>query len=629
MSSIFISYRRDDSADTCGRIYDHLVASFGRDTVFKDVDSIPLGVNFDEHISRVLQQCAVVLAVIGPRWLDIRDERGRRLDDPADLVRRELEAALQRGIPVIPALVQGARMPGGAELPPSLRALSLHNGLAVRRDPDFGHDMQRLVTAVQRWVSPAGPHGDVAAPDAVPQEQESVLREASATIKRRLGALPAGIRVTAAPLAQAIVREALARLRQGAALEPLIGGMQQGITVVAEDLRGAAATVENEQQIEQIAAGAVADAQIGRMIAEVMTAVGHEGGVSVEEGAGMRTEVEYVDGMALDQGYASRHFVTDQERMEAVVEDPHLLLAAQPISAVADILPVLEQVVQSGRPNIVVIADEVGGEALPTLIVNKQRNTLNALALKAPGFGQRRTEILRDIAIVTGGEVFGAGVGRPLAQATLHDLGRARRVVATAEQTLIVEGAGAADAIQARIQQLRAAIDATDSDFDRERLQQRLARIAGGVAVIRVGAGTDEELRRRKLHTQEALAAVRVALQSGSVAGCGAALLSASERLSQTRDGQPGGAGRALLCRALEEPQRVLAATAGRDGAVTVEAVRRAQVEARNHSIGFNPQSGKVEDLIAAGVIEPVDWLLAALQQAADAAAQALEEHHG
>ncbi|HEY7020911.1 MAG TPA: chaperonin GroEL [Ktedonobacterales bacterium] len=429
---------------------------------------------------------------------------------------------------------------------------------------------------------------------------------------------------TATVLAQAIVNEGLKNLAAGANPMQLRQGIDKGVQAVVEYIRANATPIEGKKEIEQIATVSAADPQIGTLIADVMERVGKDGVITVEESRGISFETEYVEGMQIDKGYISAYFVTNSDRMEAVVEDAYLLITDKKISAVADLLPVLEKLTQMGNRNIVIIAEDVDGEALATLVVNKLRGILNVLAVKAPGFGDRRKAMLQDIAILTGGTVISEEMGRRLENATLADLGQARRVVAKKDETTIVEGKGEHDDIQGRIKQIKAEIDSTTSDYDREKLQERLAKLSGGVGLIKVGAGTEVELKFRKTRVEDALSATRAAIEEGYVPGGGVALLNAVEALDKLKVDGDAATGVAILRRALEEPLRTLAANGGEDGAVVVQAVRRAQAEKKNKHIGYNVLTNQTEDMIEAGVPDPAKVTRSALENAASIAAMIL-----
>ncbi len=429
---------------------------------------------------------------------------------------------------------------------------------------------------------------------------------------------------TATVLAQAIVNEGLKNLAAGANPMQLRAGIEKATNAVVDYLKSIAIPVEGKKEIAQIASISAADEEIGGLIAEVMERVGKDGVITVEESKGTTFETEYVEGMQIDKGYISAYFVTNSDRMEAVVEDANILITDKKISAVADILPVLEKLTQTGNRNIVIIAEDVDGEALATLVVNKLRGILNVLAVKAPGFGDRRKEMLRDIAVLTGGQVISEEMGRRLENTSLADLGQARRVVARKDDTTIVEGKGDIKDIQARIKQIKAQIDETTSDYDREKLQERLAKLSGGVGLIKVGAGTEVELKFRKTRVEDALSATRAGVEEGIVPGGGVALLNATEALKDLDVNGDVATGVAILRRALEEPLRTLAQNGGQDGAVVVETVRRRQGEANNKKVGYNVLEDRYEDMVAAGIIDPAKVTRSAIQNAASIAAMIL-----
>ena len=429
---------------------------------------------------------------------------------------------------------------------------------------------------------------------------------------------------TATVLAQAIVTEGLKNLAAGANPMQLRQGIEKGVQAVVEYIKSEATPVEGRKEIAQIATVSAADPQIGELIADVMERVGRDGVITVEESRGINFETEFVEGMQLDKGYSSAYFVTNSDRMEAVVDDAYLLITDKKISAVADILPVLEKLTQIGNRNIVIIAEDVDGEALATLVVNKLRGILNVLAVKAPGFGDRRKAMLQDIAILTGGQVISEETGRRLENTTLADLGQARRVISTKDETTIVEGKGEQSAIQARIKQIKAEIENTTSDYDREKLQERLAKLSGGVGLIKVGAGTEVELKFRKTRVEDALSATRAAVEEGYVPGGGVALLNAVEALDNVKLEGDAATGVQILRRALEEPLRQIAANAGEDGAVVVRMVRQAQAAEKNMRIGYNVLTSKTENMIDAGVIDPAKVTRSALENAASIAAMIL-----
>jgi chaperonin GroEL len=429
---------------------------------------------------------------------------------------------------------------------------------------------------------------------------------------------------TATVLAQAIVNEGLKNLAAGANPMQLKLGIDKGTEAVVEYLRQLAIPVEGKKEIAQIASISAADEQIGDLIAEVMDKVGKDGVITVEESRGINFETDYVEGMQIDKGYISPYFVTNAEKMEASIENPYILITDKKISAIQDILPLVEKIVQQGRREIVIIAEDVDGEALATLVVNKLRGILNILAVKAPGFGDRRKDMLRDIAALTGGEVISEEMGRRLDSATLDDLGTARVVVSHKEDTTIIEGHGDAGDIQARIRQIRAQMEETTSDYDREKLQERLAKLSGGVAIIKVGAGTEVELKYRQTRVEDALSATRAGVEEGIVPGGGVALLSAVEALNNLGLTGDAATGASILRRALEEPLRQLAVNGGRDGSVVVEGVRRAQSEKNSKHVGYNVLTDQYVDMVEAGIIDPAKVTRSALQNATSIAAMIL-----
>jgi chaperonin GroEL len=429
---------------------------------------------------------------------------------------------------------------------------------------------------------------------------------------------------TATVLAQAIVNEGLKNLAAGANPMQLKQGIDKGAEALVAYIRSEAIPVESQKEIAQIASISAADETIGQLIAEVMNKVGKEGVITIEESRGTHFETEYVEGMQFDRGYTSPYFVTDPEKMEASIDEPSILITDKKISAVQDILPLLEELTQQGKRDLVIIAEDVDSEALATLVVNKLRGTLNVLAVKAPGFGDRRKEMLRDIAILTGGQVISEEMGRRLDTAQLADLGRARRVVSTKDNTTIVEGYGQPEAIHARISQIKAQIIDTTSDYDREKLQERLAKLSGGVALVKVGAGSEVELKYLKSRVEDALAATRAAVEEGLVPGGGVALLNAAQALDSVHLEGDAATGVSILRRVLEEPMRQIVINGGRDGAVVVEGVRRAQREHHNASYGYDVLTDRYVDMVESGIIDPAKVTRSALQNAASIAAMIL-----
>jgi chaperonin GroEL len=425
---------------------------------------------------------------------------------------------------------------------------------------------------------------------------------------------------TATVLAQAIVHEGLRNLAAGANPMLMKRGIDAATQAVVSSIQSMATPVNGRQDIEQIATVSANDSEIGRLLADAMDRVGTDGVITVEEGRGLRLEVEYTEGMQFDRGYISPYFVTDPQRMESAIDDPHILITDRKISAVSDLLPVLERMLQTGRKELVIIAEDIDGEALATLVVNKLRGILNVLAVKAPGFGDRRKEMLRDIATLTGGTVISDELGRKLDSATVQDLGQARRVVATKDETTIVEGRGDPDAIKARIAQIKAQIEETTSDYDREKLQERLAKLSGGVAVIKVGAPTEVELKEKKARVEDALHATRAAVEEGILPGGGTALLrAANAATSPTLEGDQR-VGAEILRRALDEPLRQLVANAGLEGSVVVEQIRRNE----NPRYGFDVMREEYVDLVEVGIIDPAKVTRSALENAASVAGMIL-----
>jgi chaperonin GroEL len=429
---------------------------------------------------------------------------------------------------------------------------------------------------------------------------------------------------TATVLAQAIVNEGLKNVASGANPMQMKLGIEKAAAAVSKALHTAAQPVKGRSDIAQVATVSAADAEIGELIAEVMDKVGKDGVVTVEESKTMAFETEYVEGMQFDRGYISAYFVTDTNRMEAVLEDPYILITDRKISAIADILPMLEKLMQVGRKDIVIIAEDVDGEALPTLVVNKLRGIVNVLAVKAPGFGDRRKEMLRDIAILTGGTVISEEVGRKLDSVNLEDLGRARRVVANKDDTTVIEGHGEQAQIEGRMKQIKAQIEETTSDYDKEKLQERLAKLSGGVAIVKVGAGSEVELKEKKHRTEDALSATRSAVEEGLVPGGGVALINAQAALDGLKLEGDAQLGVNIVRRALEEPLKMLAENAGYDGNVVLENVRRQAKEKKNPRLGFDVISEQYVDMIEAGIIDPVKVTRSAVENAASIGAMVL-----
>ncbi len=431
---------------------------------------------------------------------------------------------------------------------------------------------------------------------------------------------------TATVLAQAIVNEGMKNIAAGANPMLLKRGIEQAAQAVSKAIRDMAIEVETREDIAHVASISANDRQIGELIAEVMDKVGKDGVITVEESKGLEFETEYVEGMQFDRGYISPYFVTNPERMEAVLEEPYILIHEKKISAAQDLVPLLEKLLQIGKRELLIIAEDVEGEALATLVLNKLRGVLNVVAVKAPGFGERRKRMLEDIAILTGGQVISEELGRKLENVRIDDLGRADKVVVTKDDTTIVGGKGDEKAIKGRIEQIRAEIERATSDYDREKLQERLAKLAGGVAIIRVGAATEVELKEKKHRVEDALSATRAAVEEGIVPGGGVALLNAVEALVNLEKELNGDilTGVKIVRRALEEPMRQLAENAGYDGAVIVEGVRRKQAEEKNKNIGFDVLKEDYVDMLKAGIIDPAKVTRSAVENAASIAAMIL-----
>ena len=422
---------------------------------------------------------------------------------------------------------------------------------------------------------------------------------------------------TATVLAQAIFREGLKSVTAGSNPMALKRGIDKAVETVVEELKKISVPTAGRKEIAQVGTiSANNDHEIGKLIAEAMEKVGKDGVITVEEAKGLETTLETVDGMQFDRGYLSPYFITDPEKMEAVLEDAYILVHDKKIASMKDLLPVLEKVAQAGRP-LLIIAEDAEGEALATLVVNKLRGTLKVCAVKAPGFGDRRKEMLRDIAILTNGQVISEEVGFKLENTTLNDLGQAKRIVIDKDNTTLVGGKGKRDAIQGRINEIKAAIDKSTSDYDKEKLQERLAKLAGGVAVINVGAATETEMKEKKARVEDALHATRAAVEEGIVPGGGVSLLWAQKTLDRAKGSdEDEKIGVEIVRRALEEPLRWIAQNAGQEGSIVVEKVRHA----KDKNFGYNAQTDTWEDLVAAGVIDPTKVTRTALQNAASIA---------
>jgi chaperonin GroEL len=433
---------------------------------------------------------------------------------------------------------------------------------------------------------------------------------------------------TATVLAQMIVTEGLKNVAAGANPMILKRGIEKANKVVVQALKDMSFDVKGREEVAHVAAISAADVEIGELISEVMDRVGKDGVITVEEGKGLGFEKEYVEGMQLDRGYISPYFITDPERMECSMAEPYLVITDKKISAATDIVPILEKLAQVGKREIVVIAEDVEGEALATLVLNKLRGVFNALAIKAPGFGDRRKAMLQDIAILTGGTVISEEVGRKLETATINDLGRAGKIVATKDDTTLIEGKGEESDIKGRIDQIKAQIETTTSDYDKEKLQERLAKLAGGVAIVKVGAGTEVELKEKKHRVEDALSATRAAVEEGIVPGGGVALINAIQALDESKELKElmgdEATGVRIVRRALEEPLRQIVENSGKDGGVTLEEVRRRQKSEENANVGYDVLEEDYGDMVSKGIIDPAKVTRSAMENAASIAAMIL-----
>ncbi|WP_270182980.1 chaperonin GroEL [Alkalihalobacillus sp. CinArs1] len=423
---------------------------------------------------------------------------------------------------------------------------------------------------------------------------------------------------TATVLAQAMVREGLKNVASGANPMVIRKGIEKATKAAVDELKKISKPIEGKESIAQVASISAADEEVGQLIAEAMERVGNDGVITVEESKGFATELEVVEGMQFDRGYASPYMVTDSDKMEAVLEDPYILITDKKIASIQDVLPVLEQVVQQGKP-LLMIAEDVEGEALATLVVNKLRGTFNAVAVKAPGFGDRRKAMLEDIGTLTGAEVITEDLGLDLKQANITQLGRASKVVVTKENTTIVEGSGETDKIAARVNQIKAQLEETTSEFDKEKLQERLAKLAGGVAVIKVGAATETELKERKLRIEDALNSTRAAVEEGIVSGGGTALVNVVKAVQAVEATGDEATGVKIVLRALEEPIRQISHNAGLEGSVVVERLKGEKI-----GIGFNALTGEWVNMVDAGIVDPTKVTRSALQNAASVSAMLL-----
>jgi chaperonin GroEL len=499
---------------------------------------------------------------------------------------------------------------------------SLANAVKVTLGPKG-----RNVALDKKWGAPTITHDGVTVAKEIELEEPfqnmgaQLLKEAATKTNDVAG----DGTTTATVLAQMIVTEGLKNVAAGANPMLIKNGIAKASEAVVEALREMATDIDTKEEIANVAAISANDKEIGELIAEVMEKVGKDGVITVEESKGLAFETEYVEGMQFDRGYISPYFITDPERMEAVLGDPLVLIHDKKISSAQDIIPLLEKMVQTGRKNLVIITEDVDGEALATLVLNKLRGVFNCLAVKAPGFGDRRKAMLQDIAVLTGGQVITEEMGRKLETVQLSDLGRADKVVSTKEETTVVGGTGDEAQIKGRINQIKAEIEASTSDYDKEKLQERLAKLAGGVAIIRVGAGTEVELKEKKHRVEDALSATRAAVEEGIVAGGGVALINAIPALAEVKmEFGDETTGVTIVRRALEEPMRQLAVNAGKDGAVIVENVRRQQKEQDDKNVGYDVLREVYVDMVKQGIIDPVKVTRSAVENAASIGAMIL-----
>jgi chaperonin GroEL len=455
---------------------------------------------------------------------------------------------------------------------------------------------------------------DIELPDPFENMGAQLVKEASTKTNDKCG----DGTTTATVLAQAIVTEGFKNIAAGADAMSLKRGVEQAVEAMVKELKKMATPVTTKEQVAQVATISAADAKIGNLIAEVMEKVGKDGVITVEESKGLLFETEYVEGMQFDRGYISPYFVTNAEQMKTEIEDPYILITDKKITAISELLPILEKVLQVSK-NLVIIAEDIEGEALATLVVNKLRGTLTCLAIKAPGFGDRRKAMLEDIALLTGGKVVSEEIGRKLDSAVVADLGRARKVVSDKDNTTIVEGKGSETAIKARIKQIKAQIDETTSDYDKEKLQERLAKLAGGVAVIKVGAATEVELKEKKHRVEDALSATRAAVEEGILPGGGVAVLNALHVLDKVKAEGDERTGVDIIKKAVEEPLRWIAINAGQEGSVVVDKVKRSK-----KGVGYDALNNDYVDMVSKGIIDPLKVTRTALENAASIATMIL-----
>jgi chaperonin GroEL len=503
----------------------------------------------------------------------------------------DVRRSLKKGIDVLAAAVRGTLGP---------------KGHPVALDKKWG-----APTIIDDGVTIAK---DIELPDAFENMGVQLVKEASSKTNDAAG----DGTTTSTVLAWAIISEGFKNIAAGAEPISLKRGIEKATTAVVDELKRASTPVKGKEQIIQVATITAKDAEIGNLIASVMEKVGKDGVITIEESKGTKFETEFVEGMQFDRGYVSAYFVTDTARMEAALEDPFILITDKKISSIQEILPSLERILQATK-NLLIIADDVDGEALATLVVNKLRGTLNIIAVKAPGFGDRRKAMLEDIAILTGGKVISEDIGRKLDSITAEDLGRARRVDVNKDKTTIIEGKGAAKEIKDRIKQLKSQIEDTESDFDREKLQERMARLAGGVAVIKVGAATETEMKEKKHRVEDALSATRAAVEEGILPGGGIGLLNALPALDKLDASGDELTGVNIIRKAVEEPIRWIAINAGRDGAVIVDTVKKGVKGA-----GYNAETDKFGNMVEMGIIDPTKVVRSALVNAASIASMVL-----
>ena len=457
---------------------------------------------------------------------------------------------------------------------------------------------------------------EIELPDAFENMGAQLLKEAATKTNDAAG----DGTTTSIVLSQAIIHEGFKNVTAGSNPMAIKRGIDHAVVRIVTELQGMSQVVETRERIGQVASLSAHEDAIGETIAEAMEKVGKDGVITVEESRGLTDEIEYVEGMQVDRGYTSPYFITNSDRMEAVIEDAYLIITDKKVSSVADLVPALEKLLQAGQKNVVIVAEDIDGEALATLVVNKLRGIMNVLAVKAPGFGDRRKDMLEDIAILTGGTVISEETGRRLDSATIEDFGRARRISSTKDDTTIVEGHGSEEAIQARINQLKAQIEDTTSEYDREKLQERMAKLSGGVAVIKVGAATEIELKERKARVEDALSATRAAVEEGIVPGGGVALVRA-QRALDTVEGLTVDelVGVNIISRALEQPLKLIVENAGSEGAVVLN-----QVKHQSDDYGYDAELGEFGPMLERGIIDPVKVTRSALQNAASVAAMVL-----